>query len=238
VKDGIFEECSHCLGSGLVRSIDSIVLLVFRKVQELIAKGGAKLISLEISPEVTTYILNNKMEAIFDLKEKYQLGFKFINIPGLPFENFKFEILETKEEVDEEVTVIGKRKNKVTSTKEEIQTPVATQAEETKKLDAEMNSTQPKRRYSKRKSTSRRGQTRGRGRKPYSPRKKLEGDGVKKAANEKATPSDFTESSDKQFNKLSDNVEVPIIPLPAPYVRPKAKSDSTGSVPDGNVNEG
>ena len=46
VKDGIFEECSQCVGSGLVRSINSIVLLVFRKVQELIAKGGAKLLSL------------------------------------------------------------------------------------------------------------------------------------------------------------------------------------------------
>ena len=35
-----------------------------------------------------------------------------------------------------------------------------------------------------------------------------------------------------------DNVEVPIIPLPAPYVRPKAESDSPGSVSDGNVNDG
>ena len=68
-------------------------------MQELIAIGGAKLISLEISPEVGTYILNNKMDAIFDLKEKYQLDFKFINIPCLSIENFKFAVLETKEEV-------------------------------------------------------------------------------------------------------------------------------------------
>ena len=39
-------------------------------------------------------------------------------------------------------------------------------------------------------------------------------------------------------HKLPDNIEVPIIPLPAPYVRPNAKSDSPGSVPDGNVNDG
>jgi len=238
VKDGIFEECSQCVGSGLVRSINSIVLLVFRKVQELIAKGGAKLISLEISPEVATYILNNKMDAIFDLKEKYQLNFKFINKPGLPFEDFKFEVLETKEEVDEEASIQGKRKNKETSTKEELQTPIATQTEGAQKLDAETNSTQPKRRYSKRKPTSRRGQTRGRGRRPYNPRKKLEEDGSKKTTKENPTPSNLIETGEKQFNKLPDNVEVPIIPLPAPYVRPKAKSDSPGSVPDGNVNEG
>ena len=196
------------------------------------------MISLEISPEVATYILNNKMDAIFDLKEKYQIDFKFINIPGLPFEDFKFEILETKEEVDEEATIIGKRRNKEVSAKEEAQPPIATKTKGTKKLDTETNSTQPKRRYSKRKSTSRRGQTRGRGRKPYSPRKKLEEDVTKKTAKENSTPPDYAESGEKQLNKLPDNIEVPIIPLPAPYVRPNAKSDSPGSVPDGNVNDG
>ena len=127
---------------------------------------------------------------------------------------------------------------KETSTKDEVKTPIAIQTEGTQKLDAETNSTQPKRRHSKRKPTSRRGQTRGRGRRPYSPRKKLEGDGSKKTTKENSTPSDLIEKGEKQFNKLPDNVEVPIIPLPAPYVRPKAKSDSPGSVPDGNVNEG
>ena len=119
-----------------------------------------------------------------------------------------------------------------------MKTPIAIQTEETQKLDAETNSTQPKRRYSKRKPTTRRGQTRGRGRRPYSPRKNLEGEESKKTTKEKSTPTDLIESSEKQFNKLPDNVEVPIIPLPAPYVRPETKSDSPGSVSDGNVNEG
>ena len=239
VKDGIFEECSQCMGSGHVRSINSIVLLVFRKVQELIAKDGVKVISLEISPEVAAYILNNKMDAIFDLKEKYQLDFKFINKPGLSFEDFKFEVLETKEEMDEESTKLSKRKNKDTSKKEEGQTQAATETAGAQKLDTETNSTQPKkRRYTKRKPTARRGQTRGRGKRPYSPRKNLEKDGSKKTAEEKSTPPDFIEPGETQFNNSPDNIEVPIIPLPAPYVRPKAESDSPGPVPDGNVNDG
>ena len=41
-----------------------------------------------------------------------------------------------------------------------------------------------------------------------------------------------------ETNNSPDNIEVPIIPLPAPYVRPKAESDSPGPVPDGNVNDG
>jgi len=237
VKDGIFEECKQCLGTGLVRSINSIVLLVFRKVQELIAKGGAKLISLEISPEVATYILNNKMDAIFNLKNKYQLDFKFINIPGLPFENFKFEVLETQAELEEETIKPAERKKQEDSTKETSQITIAAETEGIKKADTETSSTPPKRRYSKRKSTSRRGQTRGRGRKPYSPRKTSEGDESKKTAKQKTTSPGLTESDEKKFNTLPDNVEAPIIPLPAPYVRPKTKSDSPGSVPEGNVSD-
>ena len=83
------------------------------------------------------------MDAIFDLKEKYQLNFQFINKPGLSFENFKFEVVETKEEVVEEVSMPSKRTNKETSTKEEVQTPTATKTEGNQKLDAEPNSTQP-----------------------------------------------------------------------------------------------
>jgi len=227
------------MGSGHVRSINSIVLLVFRKVQELIAKDGVKVISLEISPEVAAYILNNKMDAISGLKEKYQLDFKFISKPGLSFENFKFEVLETKEEMDEESTKLGKRKSKEISKKEEEQTQAATETVGAQELDNETNSTQPKkRRYTKRKPTARRGQTRGRGKRPSSPRKNLEKDGSKKTAEEKSNPPDFIESGETQFNNSLDNIEAPIIPLPAPYVRPKAENDSPGSVPDGNVTDG
>jgi hypothetical protein len=146
--------------------------------------------------------------------------------------------LETKEEVDEETTKLGKIKNKETSKKEGLQTQIATETEGAQKLDAATSSTQPKRRYSKRKPTSRRAQTRGRGKRPYNSRKNLERDGSKQTAEEKSTPPDFIKTGEKQFNKPPDNIDGPIIPLPAPYVRPKVESDSPGSVPDGNVNDG
>jgi len=148
-------------------------------------------------------------------------------------------VSETKEEMDEESTKLGKRKSKETSKKEEGQTQAVTGTVGAQKLDTETNSTQPKkRRYTKRKSTARRGQTRGRGKRPYSPRKNLEKDGSKKTAEEKSNPPGFVEPGETQFNNSPDNIEVPIIPLPAPYVRPKAENDSPGSVQDGNMNDG
>ncbi|MZH15545.1 MAG: Rne/Rng family ribonuclease [Nitrospinae bacterium] len=233
VKDGIFDECSHCMGSGFVRSVNSIVLLVFRKIQELIAKGGVKVMSLEISSEVATYLLNNKFDAINELKEKYQVDFKFNSKPGLAFENFKFEVLETKEdEGDEEPKSIDKRADKESPKEETADSKPSSKAGAAKKADDEKGSTNTRRRYPKRKPTSRRGQTRGRGRRPYNSRKKQDEE-APQTSTEEQTP-DSTKK--EEFNQVPDLVDSPIIPLPAPYVRPQAESEPP--VPDENVSEG
>ena len=230
VKDGIFEECSYCMGSGLLRSINSIVLLVFRRIQELIAKGGVKVISLVISPEVATYLLNNKFDAIAELKDKYQVEFKFNSKAGLPFENFKFEILESKE--NEESKPLVKNIEKEDSSEKTLESNLSLKNDAPKKAGYETGSTHTKRQYPKRKTTSRRSQTRGRGRKPYSSRKK---------STEETPPVNTEEQSLKsikkhEFNPLPEIVDSPIIPLPDPYVRPKVESDPP--VPDENVSDG
>ena len=102
----------------------------------------------------------------------------------------------------------------------------------TKILEPEKGSTQTKRRYQRRKPVSRRGQTRGRGRKPYSSRKR---------PNEETSPVNTEEQSPDsikkhEFNPFPEIVDSPIIPLPAPYIRPKEGSDP--SVPDENVSDG
>ena len=233
VKDGIFEECSYCTGSGLVRSINSIVLLVFRKIQELIAKGGVKVISLEISPEVASYLLNNKFDAIAELKDKYQIELKFSTKSGLPFEEFKFEILESKEgEGDEESKSLDKSIETEGSNKETLDGNLSVKTGASKKVDSEKGSINTKRRYPKRKPTLRRSQTRGRGRKPYSSRKK-----PTEETSPVNTEEQLSDSITKhEFNPLPEIVDSPIIPLPAPYIRPKAESDP--SVPDENVSDG
>ena len=230
VKDGIFEECGNCLGSGLIRSINSIVLLVFRKIQELIAKGGVKIISLVISPEVATYLLNNKFDAIAELKDKYQVEFKFDSIPGLTFENFKFEILERQE--DEETKSLDRSVEKEDSNEKTINSNLSTKTDASKNVGSDKGSKHTKRHYSKRKTTSRRIQTRGRGRKPYNLRKKTTGE-----TSQVNTEEQLPEANKKREVKpLPEIVDSPIIPLPAPYIRPKAESDTP--VPDENVSDG
>ncbi len=240
VKDGIFEECRHCSGSGHVRSINSVALLVLRKIQELIAIGKIKVISLEISSEVATYLLSNKMDALSDLKTKYQLELNFTSKPGLAYEDFKLDVQKIKEEEPEVDAKSPDKRADIESANLESakaapkhEDPKNSDAKSTdaEKTDAEKSPAQTKRRYSKRKPTQRRGQTRGRGRRPYNPRKKPDSETPDVAGEGQLATVESANSDEKNFNRLPSDVEAPIIPLPLPFVRPD-------SAPDGNVNEG
>ena len=238
VNDGIFDECSLCNGSGHVRSINSIVLLVFRKVQELIAKGKVKVITMEISSEIVTHLLNSKMDAIADLKEKYQIDIKFRSKPGLVFEDFKFEITETKDEnFEDESKVIDNKYEKEMELVEPVNPKSIESTKEVAKSKSAGEGTQPKKRYSKRKSSPRRGQSRVKGRRSNASRKKSNIETISVSDGETTKP---LESEGKTFHAVSSEVESPIIPLPAPFIRSKPttfsesekEDDKSTSIPD------
>jgi len=237
VKDGIFEECRHCSGSGFLRSTNSIALLVIRKIQELIAIGKVKMISLEISSEVATYLLSHKMEVLTNLKNKYQLDFNFTSKPGLTYEDYKFDVEKNKEEEPEIESKDSDAKTDNEPDKLEF-SQSATKPEEASKTDAEKSPKQTKRRYSKRKSTQREGQTRGRGRRPYNSRKKAVTDNTKTATEDESASTKSVNTSEsattegEPFNRKPSELDAPIIPLPLPFVR--AEKDSA---PDENVSE-
>jgi ribonuclease E len=94
VKEGVFEQCELCSGSGLVRSVDSIILNVLRKVQEIIASERVKILTLEISPEISNYILNHKLAIFEELKSKHLIDFRFEIKAGLAYDNFKYIVSE------------------------------------------------------------------------------------------------------------------------------------------------
>ena len=97
VKEGVFEQCGTCAGSGLVRSVDSIILNVLRKIHELIASVRVKVLTLEISPEISNYILNNKLAILAEIKSKHMVDFRFQIKAGLTYDNFKYTVSEVWE---------------------------------------------------------------------------------------------------------------------------------------------
>ncbi|MFZ2467142.1 MAG: ribonuclease E/G, partial [Parvibaculum sedimenti] len=71
VLEGSTVQCQHCLGTGLVRSVESMALHVLRGVEAEAAKGRAAAFTLKVPVEVAVYILNQKRANLLDIEERY-----------------------------------------------------------------------------------------------------------------------------------------------------------------------
>ena len=59
-----YQECNHCNGTGLVRSIESQALQIIRNLNLMIKTLESKIINLKISSTMSQYLLNYKHELI------------------------------------------------------------------------------------------------------------------------------------------------------------------------------
>jgi len=102
VKEGVFENCKVCKGSGHVKSVGNIVLGMLRRIQEIIARENVRLLAVEVSPEVGDYMLTHKLRYLLDLQEKHHFIIEFVSKPGLAHENFIYNVLERKKPSENE----------------------------------------------------------------------------------------------------------------------------------------
>ena len=100
VQQGAFEECSSCDGTGVIRSLNYTVMHVLRKISENLASGKIKTLKVEVSPEITEYLLNHKTGYLLDLQEKHKFKLEFLSIRGITWTDFKYHVTErTMEEI-------------------------------------------------------------------------------------------------------------------------------------------
>ena len=225
VKEGVFEQCEHCNGSGLIRSVDSIILNVLRKIQEIIAAEKVKVLTLEVSPEVSNYILNYKLDVLTNLKSKHSIDFRFETKTGLSYDDFKYVVTEVWE-ADPEQNV--KTDEKPVESTETAKRPsgrgrAARSSKKVEEGQAEpetkeaASSTPTKRKYTRRPST-RRGPQRGRRRRPAQTAKKAEN---KPADTNTPVSNGEGNLRTPEFSTgdLPGNIKSPMPPLPLPFVR-------------------
>jgi len=66
-----FQTCPHCIGTGLVRSIESAALLVLRAIEEEGIKHRAAELSVTVAGRIALYILNQKRSMLADIERRY-----------------------------------------------------------------------------------------------------------------------------------------------------------------------
>lgn len=68
ISRSVYQDCPHCRGSGLVKTVDSMTLDVQRVIQMAAHRQGVNLIDVRVSQQVATQLLNRKRRVLAQLE--------------------------------------------------------------------------------------------------------------------------------------------------------------------------
>ncbi|MBB4228486.1 ribonuclease E/G [Rhizobium mongolense] len=71
VLESTTQVCSHCGGTGHVRSQSSVALHVLRGIEEYLLKNTTHDITVRTTPEIALYLLNHKRQSIVDYETRF-----------------------------------------------------------------------------------------------------------------------------------------------------------------------
>ncbi|WP_454849062.1 Rne/Rng family ribonuclease [Rhizobium binxianense] len=71
VLESTTQVCSHCGGTGHVRSQSSVALHVLRGIEEYLLKNTTHNITVRTTPEIALYLLNHKRQSIIDYESRF-----------------------------------------------------------------------------------------------------------------------------------------------------------------------
>ncbi|WP_417308875.1 Rne/Rng family ribonuclease [Devosia sp.] len=82
IRFGVVESSTHkcptCSGTGLVRSVESLALMVMRQVEDHVLKKPGASINLRVPTDVALYMLNSKRNTLIALEVKYELSITIV----------------------------------------------------------------------------------------------------------------------------------------------------------------
>ncbi|HRK18505.1 MAG TPA: ribonuclease E/G, partial [Hyphomicrobiaceae bacterium] len=69
--EGSTSQCPHCLGTGMIRSTESVALAVLRGLEDHLNKDPRSSVTVLTTAQVALYILNNKRQFISEIEDRF-----------------------------------------------------------------------------------------------------------------------------------------------------------------------
>ncbi|HWJ86803.1 MAG TPA: ribonuclease E/G, partial [Pelagibacterium sp.] len=95
IRFGVLESSTHtcptCAGTGLVRSVSSLALMIMRAIEDHVLRKPGQSINVNMPTEVALYILNTKRDSLTALEAKYALSITISAQSGLVGSQFNIE---------------------------------------------------------------------------------------------------------------------------------------------------
>jgi ribonuclease E len=74
VLESSTEKCSHCGGTGHVRSVSSVALQLLRSLEEMLLKGATHNLTVRARSDIALYLLNHKRAHLRTLEERFRIA--------------------------------------------------------------------------------------------------------------------------------------------------------------------
>ncbi|SIT77629.1 RNAse E [Yoonia rosea] len=87
--------CSHCHGTGLLRSDDNVALSILRALEEEGVRGRSKEVLIKAPISIANFLMNGKREHIADIEARYGMSVRIECDPTLVSPDFAIEKFKT-----------------------------------------------------------------------------------------------------------------------------------------------
>ena len=101
-----FEQCPHCSGTGVVRSIESAALHALRAVEEEGIRRRSTEITVTVTPTVALYILNHKRIELAHIEQRYAMRVAVLADSSLIIPELRVERIRTRGPGEDPLAVI------------------------------------------------------------------------------------------------------------------------------------
>ncbi len=98
--------CSHCHGTGLLRSDDNVSLSILRSLEEEGVRGRSKEVLVTAPIAIANFLMNGKREHIADIEARYGMSVRIECDPTLVSPDFGIEKFKTATRVVPEASVV------------------------------------------------------------------------------------------------------------------------------------
>ncbi len=131
------QACSHCHGTGVTRSDDSLSLAILRELEEEGIKNIYSALKLQTPINIANFMLNEKRDRIAKIEERYNLSIKIEAINDLISPEYKIERIKVDTSLSNSNNKVKNEKNRIPQDdadkkSDENNKPAATKEDDTK----------------------------------------------------------------------------------------------------------
>ena len=96
-----FRVCSHCAGSGLVRSTESAAVYALRMLEEEGGRQRSSEVTITVHPDVALYLLNYKRDSLASIEARFRIRIFVLGDPSLVPPNIRLDRVKATRAIED-----------------------------------------------------------------------------------------------------------------------------------------